>query len=64
MFKFVDTCMCPICGKIRRMHTSKEKAICSAATKVKFNSQSTTRRKKLSKAQVEGAGKYFAEIDK
>jgi len=63
MFKLTYTNMCPICGKIRRDHTKREKAICSAAAKAKFNSPSKIKDKRLSKKHGDNLGKFLTALN-
>jgi len=63
MFTLTYTNMCPVCGKIRRDHTKREKAICSARTKAKFNSPSKTKNKRIAKKHGDHLGKFLTALN-
>jgi hypothetical protein len=58
------TCICPNCGKVRRMHTKKESAVCSAWTKNNLKPAAKAKQGKPTEVWTERAGKFFATIDK
>ena len=58
------TCICPNCGKVRRMHTKKESAVCSAWTKNNLKPAAKAKQGKPTEVFQVWLDKYHKSISK